>query len=246
MVPPLITTSPEHGEVVQWFRGDLVVTTEPGSTLTINDERVDVAADGTYVLPVVNTPGVNVFELTSSDTAGNLTTARVSYDFSPEDGWIAAVGDSVMLGSKAEIEDRFGDDIVDATVSRQFLDAPKLVGELLARSVTPQVIIVGLGTNGPVQERHFNEVMEVAGSEPLVIFINVHVPRKWEATSNDQLAAGVDRYDNAVLADWYAATEGRNDLFAGDGFHPKQTGRVIMAELLSATIFPDQGPAESE
>jgi lysophospholipase L1-like esterase len=84
--------------------------------------------------------------------------------------------------------------------------------------------------------------MEIAGAEPLMVFINVHVPRSWEATSNRELAAGVDRHDNAALVDWYEATDGRNNLFARDGFHPKQPGRVIMAELIAAEIFPDWEP----
>jgi hypothetical protein len=246
VAPPSITTSPANGETVRWFRGDLLVATDPGSVLTIDGERVELATDGTYALPIMNNPGANVFDVTSSDTAGNVATIHLRYEFDPEEGWIAAIGDSVMLGSKEEIEKRLGEGIVDATVSRQFLDAPKLVNELLGRTVAPQVIIVGLGTNGPVQERHFDEVMEIAGTEPLVAFINVHVPRKWETTSNDQLSAGVTRYTNAVLVDWYAATDGRDDLFAGDGFHPRQPGRVIMADLLVATIFPDRESVPSE
>lgn len=242
--PPMISTSPTHGEAVDWFRGELMITTEPGSVVTIDGARVVLATDGTFVLPVVNMPSANTFVITSEDTAGNLATKRVRYDFEPQDGWIAALGDSVMLGSKEEIETRFGGSMVDATVSRQFLHAPSLVTQLLERTVAPQVIIVGLGTNGPVQERHFDEVMSTAGAEPLVVFVNVHVPRKWESTSNQQLAAGVGRYDNAVLVDWYTATEGRNDLFARDGFHPSQAGRVIMADLLAATIFPTQESAE--
>lgn len=246
VTPPSIATSPAQSETVQWLRGDLVVTTEPGSVVTIDGEPVELTADGIYAHPVVNALGANVFEVTSSDTAGNVATLRVRYDFEPEEGWIAAVGDSVMLGSREEIEKRLGKGIVDATVSRQFLDAPTLVQELLRRTAGPQVIIVGLGTNGPVQERHFDEVMEIAGTEPLVAFINVHVPRKWETTSNDQLSAGVARYDNAVLVDWFTATEGRDDLFAGDGFHPTQPGRVIMAELITSTIFPEREPTTAE
>jgi hypothetical protein len=243
---PPIVTAPAHGEVVEWFRGDFVITTEQGSVVTVEGEPVEVESDGKYVLPVTNTAGENVFEVTSADAAGNVTTDNVVYEFVPQDGWIAALGDSVMLGSKTEIEKRLGENIVDATVSRQFLHAPKLVAQVLARQTPPEVIIIGLGTNGPVQERHFDEVMEVAGSEPLVLFVNVHVPRNWESTSNRELAEGVDRYDNAVLVDWYTATEGRNNLFAADGFHPRQPGRVIVAELIAEAIFPDWEPLASE
>ena len=244
--PPLVATSPESGAVVEWFRGQFTVRTDPGSTVTINGEPVEVGTSGTYGLPVTNTLGTNVFIVTSTDEADNLTTTSVRYEFVPQQGWVAGIGDSVMLGSKIEIEKRLGGGVVDATVSRQFNNAPKLVAGLLARPTPPEVIIIGLGTNGPVQERHFEEVMEIAGSEPLMVFVNVHVPRTWEATSNRELAAGVDRHDNAVLVDWFAATEGRNNLFANDGFHPKQPGRVIMAELIAAAIFPDWEPFDEE
>jgi hypothetical protein len=244
--PPSVATSPEHGDVVEWFRGEFTVRTEPGSAVTINGEPVEFTASGTYGLPVTNTPGANVFIVTSTDEADNVTTETVRYEFVPEEGWVAGIGDSVMLGSKIEIEKRLGDGVVDATVSRQFNNAPGLVARLLGRPTPPEVIIIGLGTNGPVQERHFEEVMEIAGTEPLMVFVNVHVPRKWEATSNRELAAGVDRHDNAVLVDWFGATEGRNNLFAKDGFHPKQSGRVIMAELIAAAIFPDWEPLDEQ
>ena len=52
-----------------------------------------------------------------------------------------------------------------------------------------------------------------------MVFINAHVPtRNWESTTNRELAAGVERYDNAVLVDWYTPTKGRSDLFAADYF----------------------------
>lgn len=244
--PPSVATSPEKGDVVQWFSGEFTVRTEPGSLVTINGEDIELEASGRYSIPITNTPGANLVIVTSTDEADNVTTERVRYDFVPQEGWVAGIGDSVMLGSKIEIEKRLGSGVVDATVSRQFNNAPKLVARLLARPIPPEVIIIGLGTNGPAQERHFEEVMEIAGTDPLVVFVNVHVPRTWEATSNRELAAGVERHDNAVLVDWSAATEGRNNLFAKDGFHPKQPGRVIMAELIASAIFPDWEPLDEE
>lgn len=244
--PPFLATSPEHGDVVQWFRGGFTVRSEPGSAITVNGEPVEPEASGTYELPITNALGANVFVVTATDEADNVTTETVRYEFVPEEGWVAGIGDSVMLGSKIEIEKRLGDRVVDATVSRQFTNAPGLVAKLLGRPTPPEVIIIGLGTNGPVQERHFEEVMEIAGTEPLMVFVNVHVPRTWEATSNRELAAGVNRHDNAILVDWSAATEGRNDLFAKDGFHPNQPGRVIMADLIAAAIFPDWEPLDEE
>ena len=246
LLPPSIATDPDYGETVDWFRGDFTVMTEPGSTLAINGEPVDTLRDGTYVHQTTNSPGDNLIDVTSEDEAGNIARKRIRYTFAPRDGWVAAIGDSVMLGSKIEIEKRLADGIVDATVSRQFLHAPSLVAGMMARSDPPEVIVIGLGTDGPVQERHFDEVMDNAGPEPLVVFVNVRVPRSWEAESNARLSEGVERYDNAVLVDWYTPTRDRDDLFTRGGFHPRPQGRVMMAELIAAAISPDREPPIAE
>ena len=247
---PIVETIPQDGDVVDTYLVEFVGRTEPGSTVTVNEEPVVVDAAGTFSVMLPSDFGENEVVIEATDEAGNTSTTTSTYVFAPEDGWIAAIGDSVMLGSKEELEQRIGPGAVDAAVSRQFLDAPGMVVDLLDREVPPQVIIIGLGTNGAVQQRHFDEVMEIAVDVPRVVFINAHVPtRDWEAETNRQLAEGVERYDNAVLVDWFTPTEGRSDLFAKDNFHPTQVGRVIYADLVAEAIFPNwvsQNEAETE
>lgn len=241
--PPEVATSIVDGDTVDSYVVTLEGTTDPDASITIDEVPVEVAADGTFVAPPRrNTIGPNTIVVEASSEAGLSTTERITFTFAPRDGWISAIGDSVMLGSAPEIEKRLGEGIVDATVSRQFLAAPGLVETLLSLEDPPDVIIIGLGTNGPVQAKHFDAVMELAADVPLVVFVNVRVPRPWEGTSNTELAEGVARYDNAVLVDWYAATGPRDELFAADGVHPKQPGRIIMAELIAEAVFPDWVP----
>ena len=243
--PPVVETAPADGDVVDTFKVEFVGTTEPEAQVTVNGGPVELDAEGSFTVMLASDLGTNDVVIEAADELGNSGVTNVSYSFEPEDGWIAAVGDSVMLGSKDELEKRIGPGTVDATVSRQFGDAPSLVSRLLARPVPPQVIVVHLGTNGPVQERHFEALMEIAADVPLMVFINAHVPtRNWESTTNSELAAGVERYDNAVLVDWHTPTKGRSDLFAADNFHPKQPGRVIYAELVAEAIFPNWEPLE--
>ena len=218
-------------------------TTTPDAVVTVDGEDVPTDA-GTFSVPTLSSPGLNEHTIVATDPQGLATSEIVSWTWDRPDGWAAGIGDSVMRGSKIEIEKRLGEDIVDATVSRQFLDAPQLVRQVLARPVPPEFIVIGLGTNGPVQDRHFDEVMEAAADVPLVAFVNVRVPRSWESTSNTALAEGVERYENAVLVDWWTPTNDRDELFAGDGFHPKQTGRIIMAELIASTAFAEWEPLE--
>jgi hypothetical protein len=243
--PPVVETIPADGDVVDTYLVEFVVRTDTAVDVLVNDVSVDVDAQGTFVVMLPSDIGENEVTVEAIDEDGNATVVSTTYVFAPEDGWIAAIGDSVMLGSKEELEKLIGPGTVDAIVSRQFLDAPRLVGDMLDRDVPPQVIIVALGTNGSVQARHFDELMEIAADVPLMVFVNVHVPtRNWEASSNREIAAGIERYDNAVLVDWFTPMEGRSDLFAADNFHPTQAGRVIYAGLVADAIYPNWEPLD--
>ena len=146
--PPVVETTPTDGDVVDTFMVEFVGTTEPEAQVTVNGEPVELDTEGSFTLMLASDLGTNDVVIETADELGNTGVTTVSYSFEPEDGWIAAVGDSVMLGSNDELEKRIGPGTVDATVSRQFGDAPSLVSRLLARPVPPQVIVVHLGTNG--------------------------------------------------------------------------------------------------
>jgi hypothetical protein len=236
--PPVVNATINTGDVVDWYRGRITVSTEADAEVTVNGEPAGLDLGGSVKVPIVNAPGDNTITITSADDAGNMTETSISYTFDPPQGWITALGDSIMKGAQEAIEQRLGSDVVDATVSRQFLDAPELMADLASRDVPPQVVVVGLGTNGPVQAEDFDRAMEAIGPATLVAFINVHVPRDWEATSNNEIAAGVDRYANAILIDWSSETSNRRELLAGDGFHPSGEGRILLANLIAQAIIP--------
>jgi len=244
--PPVIDTTINSGDVVDWYRGRITVSTEANAEVTINGELAGLDLGGSVTVPIVNAPGDNTIIITATDDAENTTETSVVYTFDPSQGWIATLGDSVMLGATEEIEQRLGPGIVDATVSRQFLDAPELMADLASREVPPQVVVVGLGTNGPVRTEDFDQMMEAIDPGTLVAFVNVHVPRDWEATSNNAIAAGVDRYDNAILIDWSSEASERGELLAGDGFHPSGAGRIVLADLIAEAIFPSWESKASE
>jgi len=237
-VPPVVEATINSGDVVDWYRGRITVSTEAGAQVTVNGEQAGLDLGGSVTVAIVNAPGDNTIIITAADAAGNTTETSIVYSFDPPKGWIAALGDSIMEGATEEIEQQLVSGIVDATVSRQFLDTPALMAELASREVPPQVVVVGLGTNGPVQAEDFDQAMEAIGPRTLVAFINVRVPRDWEATSNNEIAAGVDRYDNAILIDWSSESGERSELLVGDGFHLSGEGRIALASLIAEAIFP--------
>jgi hypothetical protein len=117
-------------------------------------------------------------------------------------GQVTAIGDSVMLDYQTALEQDIPGVTVDASVSRQWSAGETLVQQLKASGQLGAVVIVGLGTNGPISATDFNTMMSLLAGASRVVFVNVHVDRTWQDPNNTVLAAGVARYPNAVLVDW--------------------------------------------
>lgn len=155
---------------------------------------------------------------------------------------ITAFGDSVMLGSRAYLLRQFGDQIVvDAEVSRQFLNLPKLLQQYRQDPLNPplgEIVLIHLGTNGYLNARVFDDTMEQLSDIARVLFVNVRVPRVWESEVNQQLADGVLRWDNAHLVDWYGYSEDmEQDWFnTRDGVHMVPDGAQAYARLIQASL----------
>ena len=141
-----------------------------------------------------------------------------------------------MLQSAQALAHDLGPVRVDAAVGRQIGEGITILEQREESGALARTVIVQLGNNGPFYDGQFDEVMAVLRDVPTVIWINVRVPREWEAHNNRIIASGVARYPNARMVDWNAATAGRPDLFWNDGYHPKPAGARLYADLVSAAL----------
>ena len=80
-------------------------------------------------------------------------------------------------------------------------------------------VIVGLGTNGPITDADFDDMMAILGGASRVVFVNVHVDRPWQDPNNAVLANGATRYPNVVVADWATLAAQNPQWFGADGTH---------------------------
>jgi hypothetical protein len=69
-----------------------------------------------------------------------------------------------------------------------------------------------------------------------VVFVNVNVPRSWEEPNNEVISEGVQRYPNAVLVDWYAASVNHPEYFYSDGYHLRPKAQKIYGDLVSSSL----------
>jgi hypothetical protein len=152
------------------------------------------------------------------------------------DADIMAVGDSVMLGGALELRKLLGNLDIDARVGRQPTAGINIIRAWMASGQASDVVIVHLGNNGPFRAEQIDEMMSLLAGVRLVVFVNVKVPRRWEAPNNVTLAQKVQQYPNVALVDWYGATVNRPDLFYEDGVHLRPEGAKTYAALIAAVL----------
>jgi hypothetical protein len=153
----------------------------------------------------------------------------------PVSGTVTAVGDSIMLDIQPYLEQDIPGVGVDGVVSRQFETGIGVVQADAAAGTLGSIVVIELGTNGTVTDAEFDQMMQAAAGAQRVVFVNVDVPRSWEAPDNAVLAAGVARYPGvAVLADWYSLSVGHREWFTPDQVHLEPAGARARAALITA------------
>lgn len=117
---------------------------------------------------------------------------------------VTAIGDSVMIDYEGALQQDIPGVHVTAAVSRWWTTGESILQQLKARGALGAVVIVGLGTNGPVTSAQFDSMMSVLSGASRVVFVNVRVDRTWQDANNAVLASGVSHYPRAQLVDWYS------------------------------------------
>jgi peptidoglycan/LPS O-acetylase OafA/YrhL len=142
---------------------------------------------------------------------------------------IYAIGDSVMLASAPQLQLAFPGIAIDATVSRQLSAAPALVQALKDSGALRPTLLLGLGTNGPIDVASLQQVRDILGPRHQLILVSVQAPRGWTPGVNATLTVFAQQYRNVELANWRDAIAGHLRLLARDRIHPGEAGGAIYA-----------------
>ena len=121
----------------------------------------------------------------------------------------------------------------NAAVSRQWRTGETILSSVRAAGKLPPVVIVALGTNGPIHPADFDAMMQAAAGSAKVVFMTVTGP---SVANNPVIAAGVARYPQARLADWAAVSAPHPDWFAGDRVHVGPAGAAALGSLLASLV----------
>jgi peptidoglycan/LPS O-acetylase OafA/YrhL len=174
---------------------------------------------------------------TGGPATGDETSAAPSGDTRAEaNGRVSAIGDSVMLGARETLKEAIPGTRVDAAVSRfpgAFIG--KLKRYVNGNRLAP-IVVLHAGTNGVMPEAMLREMLDIVSQTPRVIVLTTNMPRTWRAPNNKVIRNVVPDYPNAVLVDWYAASEERPEYFTSDGIHLTAAGARAYADLIKAEV----------
>ena len=145
------------------------------------------------------------------------------------------IGDSVMKMGEPYIKEIFKDANIDAKVSRQFTDLPKVLEALKDSKKLKNIVVIHLGTNGVINKESFESSMKLLEGKT-VYLMNTVVPKPWEKSVNKSLEEWSADYSNITIIDWHKYAKGETKLFYKDATHPKPEGAKKYAEFILESI----------
>jgi len=146
--------------------------------------------------------------------------------------WI--IGDSIAVAASNELAQAIPGVVIDAVAGRQFRQGPAVLEKMLTVGEGPDILIVALGTNGPVDDGHVDEIVALAG-DARIVFVNVNVPRDWELEVNEALL-GAGRRHGATIVDWKTIAVADQSLLRSDGYHPSADGVGAWATAIADAL----------
>ncbi|MEO5920874.1 MAG: acyltransferase family protein [Pseudolysinimonas sp.] len=170
---------------------------------------------------------------TPSATPGAPDAADPSAPPKPVGGeQISAIGDSVMLAAVPTLQEQFPGIYIDAEVSRSIYVAPEMLRALISQGQLRDVVVLALGTNGPIDREVLDEIREIIGPKREMVVVNVQAPRNWTPGVNSTLSSFALYYRDVELANWHDAIQPSLNLLAGDQIHFGSAGATIFGSTI--------------
>lgn len=154
---------------------------------------------------------------------------------------VTAVGDSVMADAANSLQQVMPHAYVDAQVGRQGDATPGVIKSLKSKGQLNKIVILNLGTNGPMTSQTIDQILDAIGSGHQIYWVNAHVPTKdWQQSVNHEIHHAAVTHKNVHEVDWYSLSQNHDDWFASDHVHMNEQGNVNFTRLIVTTILKNQ------
>lgn len=153
-------------------------------------------------------------------------------------GRVTAIGDSIMIDLEPSLQADVKGISFDAVVGQQWYTGISEAQQLRSKGQLGSIVVVELGTNGPISPDLFDEMMSELRGVSRVVFVTNYVPEGYENSNNAIIEAGASQYRNATVANWYALASAHPGWLCPDGYHLScgGPGAEEMAALIARCV----------
>ncbi len=154
---------------------------------------------------------------------------------------VTMIGDSIMSGNRDIILAQMPNARIDAKGSRDVCGGFEAAQRLQQAGELSDVVIVELGTNGPLLEHEpyatgTRNLLQTLGTERQIFWVTVYCSySQWMKMNNAYIHELSKTRPNIKVIDWYALAVQHPDWFP-DGVHPNMEGARQFAKLLRDTM----------
>jgi hypothetical protein len=141
-----------------------------------------------------------------------------------------------MLASAQALDHDMPGISIDAVVGMQMQTGIQIIENLAADDELRHYVVVGLGTNGAITSGQIWDLRKAAGWDRELILVNTFGPMPWAGEVNSELTAATWNKRHVEVADWAAAIAPYPYLLWDDGIHPRPSGAVVYARVVSDAI----------
>lgn len=154
---------------------------------------------------------------------------------------VTMIGDSIMNGNRSIILDQLPNALIDAKGSRDVCGGFEAAQRLDWEGRLSDVVIVELGTNGPLINHEpyasgTQNLLELLGTERTIFWVTVYCDySQWMDMNNNYIWELAQTRPNIKVIDWYALSVQHPEWFP-DGVHPNIEGARNFANLLRESL----------
>ena len=180
------------------------------------------ASISTRAISIANEKNEALMETFEVDTSTVLT--------ADEGIWLT--GDSVILGIRNILAQKYDVGLINARVGRQ---ADELLAEILhdLPAAPDGPVVLDLGNNGALEEVEIVAIFDALAEREKVIVVDTAVPRPWREANNQLLREVSARYSNVDIVKWSEISEGHPEYFAPDGVHLVGVGVEVYVDAIA-------------
>jgi len=174
---------------------------------------------------VVSVRAIHIASQAQTRLAASLTAKPSEITAAPTGGlWVT--GDSVILGIRSMLGEKYPISLINARIGRQ---APELLDVMVhdKPQVAGSTVVFDLGNNNVLTREQVVAIFEVVKDQPKIIVVNTAVPRPWREGNNALLADVARNYPHVTIVDWNSISQGHPEYFAPDGVHLVPTGVAV-------------------